>query len=271
MLKKYKPITPSLRHLITIKNKTLSKIPLIKTCLIGFKNHAGKNNSGKITILHKGSLIKKLYRKVNFLRNFNSKGIVLSLEYDPNRNAHIASIFDYLNQNFYYIIKPKNLKIGSIVNSGEFANIKTGHALKISRIPVGTFIHNISIKPKKKAELTRSAGTFSQIIEKNIKFARIKLPSNEQRYVSLNCIATIGLVSNEEKILTKLGKAGRNRWLNKRPKVRGVAMNPIDHPHGGGEGKTSGGRTAVTPWGKPNKYKKTSNSNNKLIIKQKND
>jgi len=266
MLKKFKATTSSQRNLIRIKYENINKFSLLKCKIIGLKNNAGKNNSGKITISHKGNGVKKKYKKINFLRKKSSTGIVLSLEYDPNRNTNVAAIYDYLNKRFYYIIKPKNLKVGHIIKSGKNAEIKIGHSLTISKIPVGSFLHCISAKPGKNATLSRSAGTFVQLLEKNKKYGRIRLPSKEQRYLKLDCLATIGTVSNELKMLTKIGKAGRNRWLNNRPTVRGVAMNPVDHPHGGGEGKTSGGRTSVTPWGKPAKHKKTSKSKNKLII-----
>lgn len=268
MLKEYKSITPSSRNLIRIKlnNKQPSLLLKLKTKYI--KKNAGRNNSGKITVHHQGGGVKKRYRDVNFLRNYNSIGIVMNIEYDPYRTAHIAAVYDFLNKQFYYILQPKNLKVGNIIKSGSNAELKLGHSLPIRKIPEGSFIHNVSTNPNKKGQFCRSAGNFSQIIEKTTKYGRIKLPSKEQRYIPINCFATLGIVSNELKILTTLGKAGRNRWLNKRPTVRGVAMNPIDHPHGGGEGKTSGGRTAVTPWGKPAKNKKTSRSLNKLIIKK---
>lgn len=266
MLKTFKPVTPSQRNLIRIKNEDTNKVSLLKSKIIGLKNKAGKNNSGKITVYHKGNGVKKKYKKIDFLRKKDSKGIVLSIEYDPNRNTKIAAIFDYINKNFYYIIAPKNLKVGNIIKSGKYAEIKTGHSMSLEKIPVGTFIHNVSNKNNKKATLSRSAGTFIQLLEKTKTYARIKLPSKKQILITLDCIATIGTVSNELNILTNIGKAGRNRWLNKRPTVRGVAMNPVDHPHGGGEGKTSGGRTSVTPWGKPGKNKKTSKSKNQSII-----
>ena len=189
-----------------------------------------------------------------------------SIEYDPNRKANIAAIFDTYSQKFSYIIAPKNLKIGDIVKSGPNAETKIGHSLPLSKIPVGSFIHNLAPKSKKYGQISRSAGTFSRLTEKTLNSATIELSSGEQRFISVKCYATIGTVSNEFVFLAKMGKAGRSRWLNKRPKVRGVAMNPVDHPHGGGEGKKSGiGRT---PWGKQAQGKKTSKTKNKLTFKK---
>jgi large subunit ribosomal protein L2 len=265
-LKKYKPTTPSKRQLILLNNSFLNKFPLIKSKIVGMANLSGRNNSGKITIRHKGGGNKQKYRKINFQRNYNSTSIVTSLEYDPNRTAYIASIYNSFQNIYDYIVAPLNLNIGDIVKSGFNANVKLGHTLCLKYIPVGSFIHCISVNFKKKAQLTRSAGTFSTVIEKTRKYCRIKLSSGEQRLIAAESYATIGIVSNQNNFLKILAKAGRSRWLNNRPKVRGVAMNPIDHPHGGGEGKTSGGRTSVTPWGKPTKNKVTSKSKNKLIL-----
>jgi len=258
--KNYKPTTSSQRHLVLLKKSFLSKSPIIKSKLIGLINSSGRNNSGKITSFHKGGGHKQKYRIINFDRKMESSGIVTSIEYDPNRTANIASVFDTLTKTYYYIIAPLYLKIGDIVKSGINAEVKLGHSLPLNKIPVGSFIHCISSK------LTRSAGTYSLLIEKTRDYCRIRLSSKEHRFVAAKSYATVGIVSNEDIFLKVLGKAGRSRWLNKRPKVRGVAMNPIDHPHGGGEGKTSGGRTSVTPWGKPTKNGITSNSTNKLII-----
>lgn len=261
-MKTFNPITPSLRNLIQLNKNHLLKKPLLKTKIKGLKQTIGKNFSGKITSGSKGGGHKRKYRNLNFNRTKNDICIVTSIEYDPYRTANIASVFNLKTKTFYYIISPKNLKIGDIIKSGTTAEAKNGHSLPISKIPIGCLIHNVSPKINSNSQLSRSAGTFSQLIEKSANFGRIKLSSGEQRTISINCFATIGLVSNEFLLLTTLGKAGRSRWLNKRPKVRGVAMNPIDHPHGGGEGKTSGGRTSVTPWGKPAKGVKTSRSKN---------
>jgi large subunit ribosomal protein L2 len=248
------------KKLDNLLRRKISKNPFIKNMIYGKKNHAGKNHSGRITIHHKGGGHKKKYREINFIRTNNSIGIVISIEYDPYRTAFIASIYDFLNSNYFYTIAPKNLNIGDIIKSGINAEVKTGHTLTLTKIPIGSFIHNISSKKDKKAQFSRSAGTSSQLIEKNSDYCRVVLSSGKQKTLSSACHATIGTVSNEFSFFTRINKAGRNRWLNKRPTVRGVAMNPIDHPHGGGEGKTSGGRSSVTPWGKPTKTKKIQNT-----------
>lgn len=252
-IKKIKPTTSSQRHLIRIINPSLNKKPLTKWNIKGKKNSSGRNNSGKITAFNRGGGHKRKYRIIEFKRDFNSEGIVSSIEYDPNRSANIASIFDFATKTYFYIIAPNNLSIGNIVKSGINAQVNLGHSLPVSKIPVGSFIHCVSLKTNQKARFSRSAGSYSKLIEKTHQYSRILLSSGQYKYISSNCVATLGIVSNGFKILAKLGKAGRSRWLNKRPKVRGVAMNPIDHPHGGGEGKTSGGRPSVTPWGKPTK------------------
>jgi large subunit ribosomal protein L2 len=268
ILQKVKPTTSSRRQLIKLnqKNLNLSKKPILKNKVRGTKNSSGRNHSGKITVFHKGGGVKKKYREVNFFRTSNSIGIVCSLEHDPNRNAYIAAIFDFINSDFFYMLAPQNLKVGDIVKSGLEIEPSLGSSLPISGIPIGTPIYNISPKVSKKAQISRSAGTFSVIKEKTDKYALIELSSGEQRYISSKCFASIGEVSKELYFLTRLGKAGQSRWLNKRPTVRGVAMNPIDHPHGGGEGKKSG--NSRTPWGKPNLRWKTRNSTNSLIVKK---
>lgn len=269
ILKTKKPVTPSQRHLVQLDKKNLTKQPLLKSCIKGKKNSSGRNNSGKITVRHKGGGHKKKFRTLDFFRKNPSTGVVSSLEYDPGRSANIAAVFDLSTAKFTYIVAPKNLKIGDIVKSGPSAETKIGHSLPISKIPVGSYIHNISPKSKKPAQISRSAGTFSRLIEKTLHYAKIELSSGEQRFISVRCYATLGIVSNEFAFLTKLGKAGQSRWLNRRPTVRGVAMNPVDHPHGGGEGKKSG--AGRTPWGKPTRGSKTSRTQNKLILKTKNE
>ena len=268
-LQKVKPITPGRRQLIKLNQKSLnlSKKPMLKTKIKGLKNSSGRNNSGQITAFHRGGGVKKRYRKINFNRTENSTAIVCSLEHDPYRNAYIAAVFDFINNHFFYILAPKNLKIGDIIKSGLEVEPSLGSSLPVSKIPIGTAIHNVSPKLNKKAQISRSAGTFSMIKEKTEKYVIIELSSGEQRYISSKCFASVGEVSKELHFLTRSGKAGRSRWLNKRPTVRGVAMNPVDHPHGGGEGKKSG--TSRTPWGKPNQRGKTTKSINKLIIKKK--
>lgn len=259
-----KSFSPTQNKIITLVKIGRNKAPLLKKMIKGKKNVAGKNNSGKITISHKGGGHKKRYRKIDFKRTEDSIGIVTTIEYDPYRTSFIASIYDFLNSRYYYIIAPKNLNIGNIIKSGFSANIKVGHSLTLMKIPVGSFIHNISLKENKKAQLTRSAGTNAQLIEKTSKYCRIVLSSGTHIFVSPSCLATIGSVSNEFSFFKTINKAGRSRWLNKRPTVRGVAMNPIDHPHGGGEGKSSGGRFSVTPWGKPTKNGKTTKKKKNL-------
>ena len=250
-LKFLKPTTSSQRHVIRLNKKNLSKKPLLKTKLKGFKNPSGRNNSGKITVFHKGNGHKKRYRKINFNRTSESTGIVCSIEYDPNRSANIASVYDFSKKKFFYMIAPINLTVGNIVKSGIKADSNNGNSLPLSEISIGNLIFNVSTKQFKSAQISRAAGTFSKLEEKTLKYARLKLTSGKHKLVPLNSYATIGIVSNEFSFLTQNGKAGKSRWLNKRPTVRGVAMNPIDHPHGGGEGKKSG--KDVSPWGKANK------------------
>lgn len=266
MLEFIKPTTPSQRQLIKLSSQTLNKKSFLKQEIKSLKkNSTGRNNSGKITVKHKGGGHKKKYRKIRFFRANSDIGITCSIEYDPFRKANIASIFDFFSNKFFYILAPKKLKIGDIIKSGENAEMKIGHSLPLSKIPIGSYIHNISSKSTGYGQISRSAGTFSRVSEKTSKHVKIKISSGEQRLLSLDCYATIGMVSNELVCLTKLGKAGRSRWLNKRPKVRGVAMNPVDHPHGGGEGKKSG--KGLNYWGKPIKSGKTSKTTNKFIIK----
>lgn len=242
------------------------KSPVLKKYISGAKNTAGKNNSGKITIRRRGGGHKRKNRSVLFNRSIISEGILLNIEYDPNRNSFLGVIYDFLNYKFFYILLPKGSKIGDIFKSGSIAETKLGHSLLLKKIPIGSYVHNISLKNNGCGILIRSAGTKAVIIEKNKKFSRLKLSSGEHRLVSNNCHATLGVVSNENFFLKTIDKAGRARWLNKRPKVRGVAMNPVDHPHGGGEGKTSGGKIKLTPWGKPTLNVSTKKYKNPLII-----
>jgi large subunit ribosomal protein L2 len=269
-LKTFKPTTPSQRNLIQLNKSNLRKKPLLKNKIKGFKKSTGRGPEGQITSWHRGGGHKKRYRQINFNRSIDAIFIVTSLEYDPYRTANVASIYNIKTNEYEYILAPKGLNIGDIVKSGKHAEPKNGHSLSIDQIPVGSLIHNVSVKKKKKAQVSRAAGTYSQLVKKTATSGQLKLSSGEHRNVSNNCFATIGVVSNEFLSLTTVGKAGRSRWLNKRPTVRGVAMNPIDHPHGGGEGKSSGGRTSVTPWGKPTKGGKTSRSQNKLILIKRN-
>lgn len=262
-----KPTTPSRRHLIKLNRKHLRTKPIIKTKLFKLNNSSGRNHSGQITIRHKGNGHKKRYRKIDFYRTTKSIGIITSIEYDPNRNSNLASVFDFTKKTFSYILAPQKLNIGNIVESGIEAELHTGNSLPLFKIPEGSFIHNVSSNLQKKAQFSRSAGTFAILKEKTLNYARIKLSSGREQLIPLQCYATLGILSNEFYFLTRLGKAGQSRWLNKRPTVRGVAMNPVDHPHGGGEGKKSGKK--FSPWGKPNKRKIKNRLKNNQIIQKK--
>lgn len=264
-LKKIKPITPSLRGLKLLNKSFLWKKKYIKSETVGWKKKGGRNHLGQITSFQRGGGHKKLYRNIDFKRT-NEFGIVEGFEYDPFRNALLARVFNNLEQKHFYILAPKNLFTGCVVLAGSKAEIKVGHSLLLKKVPVGSLIHNVSVQPNKKGQIARAAGTYVQLIQKTKDYARVRLCSGEQRLISLNASATLGVVSNENYKLISDGKAGRSRWRGQRPYVRGVAMNPIDHPHGGGEGKTSGGRPSVTPWGKPTKGPKTSKSRNPFII-----
>jgi large subunit ribosomal protein L2 len=239
----FKPTSPAIRHFLKLK-KNLAKKPVLKKNLSKLKK-----NSGRMTIQNKRGGHKKRYRQINFNKTENFTGIVYSIEYDPNRNSNIASIFNIKLNSFFYVIAPKDLVIGNIIKSGLEAEKKVGHSMSLRLAPTGCCIFNVSFKSNSVAKISRSAGTYSVIIKKTEKYAQIALSSGAKKLLSLNAFATIGTVSNELFYLTKLGKAGRARWLGLKPTVRGVAMNPVDHPHGGGEGKKSGKRK--TPWGKP--------------------
>jgi large subunit ribosomal protein L2 len=265
IFKKIKPTTSAQRQLKLLNKSNLSKKSLLKFNIKNLNNSNGRNNSGKITSYHRGGGHKKKYREIDFIRN-TLGGIVMSIEYDPNRTSFIASIFNYKLNMYSYILAPKNLQIGNIIRSNENTELYIGHSSTLANFPAGSFIHNVSLKFNNKGRMARAAGSFIQLIRKNKQYARVVLSSGEQRLLLINCHGTLGIVSNNNNNLKTVGKAGRSRWLNKRPTVRGVAMNPIDHPHGGGEGKTSGGRPSVTPWGKPTKGKPTSRSTNKLIL-----
>ena len=241
----------------------------LKKLVKGISSSGGRNNHGHVTARRKGGGHKKKYRIVDFKRNKTDvKGLVERIEYDPNRSAHIALI-KYVDNEFRYIVCPQKLSVGNEIISSDNADIKPGNCLKIKFIPVGTIIHNLELKPGKGAQMIRSAGTFGQLAGKDQEYAQVKLVSGEMRSVRVECKATIGMVSNPDQKNSKLGKAGRSRWLGIRPSVRGVAMNPVDHPHGGGEGRTSGGRNPVSPWGLSAKGKRTRNNKrtDKLIIK----
>lgn len=266
IFKTIKAVTPSQRGLKLLQKDFLTKSKPLKSKSFGFSKCAGRNNLGRITIYHRGGGHKRLYRSIDFTR-LSVNGIVETIEYDPNRTAFIARIFDSSTKTHSYILAPKNLFVGSVIKSGDHAKLRVGHALPLSKIPQGSLIHNLSLSAFQKGQYARSAGTYAQLLEKTDNYARVKCSSGEQRLVPLGAMATLGVVSNENNNLLTLGKAGRSRWKNWRPHVRGVAMNPIDHPHGGGEGKTSGGRSSVTPWGKPTKGPKTSRSRSPFRIR----
>jgi large subunit ribosomal protein L2 len=269
-LKQFRPITPSLRQLVLVNRGELWKGKPVKTLTEGLTKSGGRNNTGRITARRIGGGHKRRYRLVDFKRRkFDVPAKVERLEYDPNRTAFIALI-RYEDGELSYILAPQRLKAGDTVVAGERADIKPGNALPLKNIPVGTIVHNVELKPGKGGQLARSAGTYVQLVGRDQGYAQLKLGSGELRMVRGECMATVGAVSNPDQANINLGKAGRTRWLGKRPAVRGVAMNPIDHPHGGGEGRTSGGRHPVTPWGKPTKGKKTRNNKatDKLIIRR---
>ena len=256
-LKKYNPTTPSLRGLVAIDRSQLHKGDPVKSLTEGKSRKGGRNNTGRITARRIGGGHKQRYRLVDFKRRkFDVEATVQRLEYDPNRPAFIALI-EYTDGELAYIIAPQRLAAGDKVIAGERCDIKPGNAMPLRSMPVGTIVHNVELKPEKGAQIARSAGTYAQLIGKDSGYAQLRLSSGEQRMVRGECMATVGAVSNPDQMNTKIGKAGRKRWLGKRPAVRGVAMNPIDHPHGGGEGRTSGGRHPVTPWGKPTKGART--------------
>lgn len=271
-LKQLKPTTPGRRAMTVSDFSEITKTTPEKSLTISLKKSGGRNNLGRLTSAHRGGGHKRRYRIVDFKREKdNIPARVKSIEYDPNRNSRIALI-SYNDGEKRYIIAPDKLTVGATVMSGENAEIKVGNTLPLSRIPIGTQIHCIELEPGRGAKIARGAGTTAQITGKETKYAYVSLPSGEQRKVLLTCRATIGQVGNVDAGNISIGKAGRNRWKGIRGNVRGVAMNPVDHPLGGGEGRTSGGRNPCTPWGKPTKGYKTRDKNKasgKLIISRK--
>jgi large subunit ribosomal protein L2 len=256
-LKSHKPSSPARRGLVTVDRSELWKGKPVKSLTSGLSSTAGRNNKGRITSRHRGGGHKRSYRQVDFKRRqFDVSSVVERIEYDPNRSAFIALI-KYETGELSYILAPQRLRPGDEVISGTKADIKPGNAMPLENIPIGTIIHNIEMKLGKGGQLARSAGAYAQLIGRDGDYAIIRLKSSEQRLIHMKCMASIGAVSNPDHGNQKLAKAGRARWRGVRPKVRGVAMNPVDHPHGGGEGKTSGGRHPVTPWGKSTKGKRT--------------
>ena len=268
-LKSYKPTTPGQRGLVLIDRSELYKGRPVKALTEGLTKKGGRNNTGRITMRRRGGGAKTLYRVVDFKRTkMDMPATVERIEYDPNRTAFIALI-KYEDGEQNYILAPQRLAVGDTVVSGTKVDVKPGNAMPFTGIPIGTIIHNIELKQGKGGQIARSAGTYAQFVGRDGGYAQIRLSSGELRMVRQECMATVGAVSNPDNSNQNLGKAGRNRHKGKRPSVRGVVMNPVDHPHGGGEGRTSGGRHPVTPWGKPTKGRRTRNNKttDKLIIR----
>ncbi len=270
-IRKLKPITPGTRFMSISTFDEITKTKPEKALTARLTKSGGRNNKGRITTRHRGGGHKRKYRIIDFKRNkFGVPAKVFSIEYDPNRSARIA-LLHYADGDKRYIIAPDGLKIGDTVQSGENIEIKVGNALKLKDMPLGSFLHNVEMKPGKGAQLGRSAGAQIQLMAKEGKYAQLKLPSGEIRMVSLECLATYGSVGNSDHENISIGKAGRSRWMGRRPKVRGVVMNPVDHPMGGGEGKSSGGGHPVSPWGqkaKGLKTRKVRKESNKYIVKR---
>jgi large subunit ribosomal protein L2 len=256
-LKTFNPVTPSQRQLVLVDRSALYKGKPVKALTEGKSSAGGRNNNGRVTVRFRGGGHKQAYRVIDFKRTkFDAPAVVERLEYDPNRTAFIALV-KYQDGELAYILAPQRLSAGDSVVAGENVDVKPGNAMPAGNIPVGTIVHNVEIKIGKGGQIARSAGTYAQIVGRDQDYVILRLNSGEQRLVHGRCMATIGAVSNPDEMNTSIGKAGRKRWLGRRPHNRGVTMNPIDHPHGGGEGRTSGGRHPVTPWGFPTKGKKT--------------
>ena len=273
-IKQFKPVTPSRRGMTVSTFEEITKTKPERSLTTSLKKNAGRNSYGRITVRHQGGGNRRKYRIIDFKRRKeNVPATVVAIEYDPNRSANIA-LLQYEDGEKAYIIAPNGLNVNDKVMTGANADIKPGNCLPIASIPVGTMIHCIELKPGKGAQMVRSAGNAAQLMAKEGKYAHVRLPSNEMRLVSVDCKATIGEIGNSEHENIKLGKAGKSRWLGKRPEVRGSVMNPNDHPHGGGEGKSPVGRPGpVTPWGKPALGYKTRNkkkASNKFIVKRRN-
>lgn len=269
-LKTYNPTSPGVRQLVTTDRSELWKGSPVKTLTEGLSSKGGRNNRGRITAYHRGGGHKRSYRMVDFKRvKFDQVATVERLEYDPNRTAFIALV-TYEDGEQSYILAPQRLAAGDkVVSSLNQADVKPGNAMPLERMPVGTIVHNVEMKPRKGGQIARSAGAYAQYVGRDQGWAILRLNSGEQRLVHGSCLATVGAVSNQDHANISIGKAGRNRWLGKKPVTRGVAMNPVDHPHGGGEGRTSGGRHPVTPWGKPTKGKRTrsNKATDKFIVR----
>ena len=271
-IKKFKPTSDGRRHMTSSTFEEITKSRPEKSLLAPLTRSGGRNNSGRITKRHTGGGHKRQYRIVDFRRDkLEVPARVAAIEYDPNRSARIALLF-YADGEKRYILAPNGLEVGANVVASETADIRPGNTLTIRSIPLGTWVHNVELKIGKGGQLARSAGAYAMIAAKEGRYAQLRLPSGEVRLVLQECRATVGQVGNLDFEKIKIGKAGRNRWLGKRPQSRGVAMNPVDHPHGGGEGKSSGGRHPVTPWGVPTKgYKTRSNRRtDKFIVRRRN-
>jgi large subunit ribosomal protein L2 len=268
-LKTFNPTSPARRGLVLVDKSDLHKGKPEKTLVEGLTKSGGRSSNGRITVRFRGGGAKRLYRIIDFKRRkFDMVGVVDRIEYDPNRTAFIALI-KYADGELAYILAPQRLKVGDEVIAGEKTDVKPGNAMPLRGMPIGTIVHNIELKPLKGGQLARSAGAYAQLVGRDAGYAQIRLTSGELRMVMDGCMATVGAVSNPDHMNESLGKAGRVRHKGRRPHVRGVAMNPVDHPHGGGEGKTSGGRHPVTPWGKPTKGRKTrtNKTTDKYIIR----
>ncbi len=256
-LKKYKPMTPGQRSLVLVDRSHLWKGRPVKGLTEGLISKGGRNNAGRITARRRGGGHKRLYRVVDFKRiKADVSATIERIEYDPNRSAFIA-LLKYDDGEQSYILAPQRVAVGDQVISGEQVDVKPGNAMPLANTPIGTIVHNVEMKRGKGGQIARAAGTYVQLVGRDSGYAILRLNSGETRMVRAECMATVGAVSNPDNANIKLGKAGRKRWMGKRPSVRGVAMNPVDHPHGGGEGRSSGGRHPVTPWGKPTKGKRT--------------
>ncbi|WP_265823855.1 50S ribosomal protein L2 [Geovibrio ferrireducens] len=268
-IKKYKPTSDGVRFRSNSDFAEVTADKPEKSLVVALKKTGGRNNHGRITTRHKGGGEKRKYRLIDFKRNKDEIAArVKTIEYDPNRSARIALVA-YEDGEKRYILAPIGMNVGDVIHSGQTADIKPGNAKALKDIPVGTVVHNVELRPGKGGQLARSAGTYAQLLSKEGSYCHLRLPSGEIRLVKAECKASIGQVSNQDHENVSLGKAGRSRWLGIRPTVRGVAMNPVDHPHGGGEGRTSGGRHPVTPWGKPTKGYKTRSKkkpSNKYIV-----
>ena len=268
-IKKFRPITPARRFMSVMDTSDITSKPTVRSLLVNVKAAAGRNSNGRITSRHKEAGAKKLYRIIDFKRNkLNVPGTIATVEYDPYRNCRICLV-NYADGEKRYIIQPSGLKVGATIAAAESGlDILPGNAMKLGSMPVGTMVHNIELKPGKGGQVARSAGGYAQVMGREEKYTIVRLPSGEMRKILSVCMATVGIVGNEDFSNMVIGKAGRQRHLGKRPQTRGSAMNPIDHPHGGGEGKTNSGRHPVTPWGMPTKGYKTrkKKASDKLII-----